>query len=57
MIIRSKYSVYQKNLYLLKFKLSASYCISWQLWLLRINDPQKQKVLYMYTLEINKNVI
>ena len=27
----------------------------WQLWLLRINDPQKQKVLY--TLELNNNVI
>ena len=40
----------KKKLYPLKFKLSASYCINLTSLTLRINDPQKHKVLYKWEL-------
>ena len=48
--------MYKKELYSFKFKLAMTFCIvvNSQHSLFRINDPQKQKVLY--TLEIN-NII
>ena len=51
-----KYSVYiKKNFTLRNLNYLQAIVLIWQLWMLRINDPQKQKVLY--TLELNNNVI
>ena len=54
--ITSWYTEYiKKNFILWSLNYLQAIVLIWQLWLLRINDPQKQKVLY--TLEINNNVI
>ena len=49
------YSVYKKNFTLWNLNYLQAVVLIGQLWLLQINHPQKQKVLY--TLELNNNVI
>ena len=42
------YSVYQKNFTLWNLSYLQAIVLIWQLWMPRINDPQKHKILYKW---------
>ena len=46
--ILTYYSVYKKNFTLWNLNYLQAIVLIWQLWMLRINGPQKHKVLYSW---------